>query len=31
LILAAAAGRGHGDDDFAAMIDVIGSDAGSKL
>jgi len=30
-ILAATAGRGHGDDDFAAMIEVIESEAGTKL
>jgi len=30
-ILAAAAGRGHGDDDFASMIEVIESEAGTKL
>jgi len=30
-IMAAAAGRGHGDDDFAAMIEVIESEAGTKL
>ena len=30
-IMAAAAGRGHGEDDFAAMIEVIESEAGVKL
>ncbi len=30
-IMAAAAGRGYGDDDFAAMIEVIESEAGTKL
>jgi 3-hydroxyisobutyrate dehydrogenase-like beta-hydroxyacid dehydrogenase len=30
-ILAVAAGRGHGDDDFAAMIEVIESEAGTRL
>ncbi len=30
-ILAVAAGRGHGDDDFAALIEVIESEAGTRL
>jgi 3-hydroxyisobutyrate dehydrogenase-like beta-hydroxyacid dehydrogenase len=30
-ILSAAAGRGHGDDDFAALIEVLEGDAGLKL
>jgi 3-hydroxyisobutyrate dehydrogenase-like beta-hydroxyacid dehydrogenase len=30
-IMAAAAGRGHGDEDFAAMIEVIESEADTKL
>jgi 3-hydroxyisobutyrate dehydrogenase-like beta-hydroxyacid dehydrogenase len=30
-ILTAAAGRGHGDDDFAAMIEVLEAEAGKRL
>lgn len=30
-ILAAAAGRGHGDDDFAALIEVLEATAGTRL
>jgi 3-hydroxyisobutyrate dehydrogenase-like beta-hydroxyacid dehydrogenase len=30
-ILTAAAGRGHGDDDFAALIEVLEADAGTRL
>jgi 3-hydroxyisobutyrate dehydrogenase-like beta-hydroxyacid dehydrogenase len=30
-LLTAAAGRGHGDDDFAALIEALESDAGIQL
>jgi 3-hydroxyisobutyrate dehydrogenase-like beta-hydroxyacid dehydrogenase len=30
-ILTAAMGRGHGDDDFAALIEVLEATAGAKL
>ena len=30
-ILTAAAGRGHGEEDFAALVEVLEADAGTRL